>query len=85
MECKIKYFNGLSIPTNIIINDIKLNGFKLPWEIDDINILNVDKNKMKYRIEVRKENEQFKIIYEGNNMNHNIEKLNSDTNYEIRL
>ena len=79
------YFNGLSIPKDIIINDIKLNSFKVSWKIDDLNILNIDKNQIKYKIEIRKENEQFKSIYEGNNMNYNIDKLESDTNYEIRI
>ena len=79
------YFNGLSIPKDIKINDIKSNGFKVSWKLDDLNILNIDKNQIKYKIEIRKENEQFKSIYEGNNMNYIIEKLYSDTNYEIRI
>ena len=79
------YFNGLSIPKDIQINDITSNSFKLSWKIDDINILNIDKNKIKYKIEIRKENEQFNSIYENNNMNCYIDKLNSDTNYEIRI
>ena len=41
------YFNGLSIPKNIQINDITLNCFKLSWNIDDINILNINKNNYK--------------------------------------
>ena len=79
------YFNGLSIPKDIQFSDIKYNEFKLNWNIDNINIINIDKNKIKYRVEIRKENEQFKNIYEGNNMNCIINKLNSDTNYEIRI
>ena len=89
IEDKVKYeeyyFNGLSIPKDIIISDIKSNEFKVSWKIDDLNILNIDKNQIKYKIEIRKENEQFKSVYEGNNMNYNIDKLNSDTNYEIRI
>ena len=79
------YFNGLSIPKDIQINDIKVNSCNISWKIDDINILNIDKNKIKYKIEIRKENEQFNSIYENNNMNYNINKLESNTNYEIRL
>ena len=79
------YFNGLSIPKDIQISDIKVNSCNISWKIDDINILNIDKNKIKYKIEIRKENEQFNSIYENNNMNYNINKLESNTNYEIRL
>ena len=79
IDDKIKYeeyyFNGLSIPKNIQINDIKYNNCHISWKIDDINILNIDKNKIKYKIEIRKENEQFNSIYENNNMNYNINKL----------
>ena len=31
------YFNGLSIPKDIQINDITSNSFKLSWKIDNIN------------------------------------------------
>ena len=75
------YFNGLSLPKDIQINDIKYNSCNISWKIDD----NIDKNKIKYKIEIRKENKQFNSIYENNNMNYNINKLESNTNYEIRL
>ena len=79
------YFNGLSIPKDIQVSDIKLNSCNVSWKIDDLNILNIDKNKIKYRIEIRKENKQFKSIYEDKNMNYNITKLESNTNYELRI
>ena len=79
------YFNGLSSPKDIEISDINSNNFKILWKIEDLNILNIDKQKIKYKVEIRKENEKFKNIYEGNNMNCYIDKLNSDTNYEIRI
>ena len=79
------YFNGLSIPKDIQINDITPNSFKISWNIDDINILNIDKNKIKYKIEIRKENEEFKSIYENKDMNYIINNLNSNTNYEIKI
>ena len=44
------YFNGLSIPKDIQIGDIKLNSCNVSWKIDDLNILNIDKNKIKYKI-----------------------------------
>ena len=79
------YFNGLSIPKDIQINDIKCNSCNISWKIDELNIINIDKNKIKYRIEIRKENEQFNSIYEDINMNYNITKLESNTNYELKI
>ena len=79
------YFNGLSIPKDIQFSNNTFNGFKMTWDIDNINILNIDKNKIKYKIELRKENEQFKSIYEGNEKYYNVDKLKSNTNYEIRI
>ena len=63
------YFNGIPIPNNIEFNNISTNSMKISWKLDDINIINIDKKEIKYRIEIRKENnkEKFKQIYEGNN------------------
>ena len=79
------YFNGLSIPKDIQINDINSNGCNISWKIEDINMLNIEKNKIKFRIEIRKEKENFISIYEDNSMNYNLNKLDSNTNYEIRI
>ena len=81
------FFNGLSIPKDIQFSENKLAGFKINWNIDDLNLLNIDKNKIKYKVELREENgnEQFKSIYEGNNKYCTIDKLKSNTNYEIRI
>ena len=45
----------------------------------------INNNKIKYRVEIRKENEKFKLLYEGNDNIFNIVDLYQDTNYEIRL
>ena len=79
------YFNGLFIPKDIQINDITSDSFKVSWNLDDIDILNIDKNKINYKIEIRKENEEFKSIYENKDMNYIINNLNSNTNYEIKI
>ena len=90
-ENKVKYeeyfFNGISSPKDIEFKDIDINSFKINWKIDDINILNIDKNKIKFKIEIRKENtnDNFNKIYEGNEMNYLINNLESNTNYEIRI
>ena len=90
-ENKVKYeeyfFNGIPSPKNIEFNDIDINSLKVNWKIDNINILNIDKNKIKFKIEIRKENsdDNFNKIYEGNEMNYLINNLDSNTNYEIRI
>ena len=50
------YFNGVPIPINIEFKDIATNKIKILWKIDDIKILNFDKNEIKYKIEIKKEN-----------------------------
>ena len=42
------YFIGLPHLKNIEFSYINTKNFKLSWKIEDINILNIDKNKMKY-------------------------------------
>ena len=73
------YFNG-PIPKNIEFKDITTSSLNISWNIDNININN---EEIKYRIEMRKENEEFKKIYEGNNNNYSINNLIRDTNYEF--
>ena len=50
------YFNGIPIPKNIEFKDVGTNSFNLSWKLDDINIVNIDKKEIKFRIEIRKEN-----------------------------
>ena len=76
----------MPIPKDIQVNDISSNSFCVTWKIDDLNLLNIDKNKIKYKIELRKENEQkFESIYESKNNNHYLNKLESNINYEMRI
>jgi len=79
------YFNGISmpIPKDITFSDIELDSFKISWKIDDIK--NIDNREIKYKVEIRKENEKFKLSYEGNNNNCIINNLDSNTYYEIRI
>ena len=79
------YFNGIPIPKNIELKDISNSSLNITWKIDNINIIDVDINKMKYIVEMRKENEKFKFIYEGNNTNYSVNNLNINTNYEFRI
>ena len=79
------YFSGIQKPKNIQFNDIYLSCFKLSWEIDDIKIENINNNDIKYRVEVRKENDKFNNVYEGNNKNCTIKNLIQNSNYEVRI
>jgi len=88
-ENKIKYeeyfFNGIPFPKDIEFKDIDINSLKVKWKMDDINLLNIDKNKIKFKIEIKKENSDNIKIYEGNEMNYLINNLDSNTNYQIRI
>ena len=90
-ESAIKYeeyfFSGIPIPSNIKFNDISTNSFKISWNLEDINLLNIDKKEIKYKIEIKKENkkEKFKQIYESKDNSYLIDNLEKNTNYEIRL
>ena len=82
------YFNGIPIPKHIEFKEIGTNSFKVCWKIDNINILNIDKKEIKYRIEIRKENskDEFTQIYEGKEDNHLIkDKIEKNTTYELRI
>jgi len=90
-ENKVKYeeyiFNKIPSPENIELKDVYSNSIELYWKMDNIKILNIDKNKIKFKIEIRKENSEdnFNKIYEGNEMNFLINNLDCNTNYEIRI
>jgi len=81
------FFNGIQTPKEIKIEDINKNSFKVNWAIDKLNLLNIDNNQIKYRVEIRKENqnEKFLPVYEGNKTNCLVSDLNRNTNYEIRI
>ena len=79
------YFNGMNIPKDIKFSNIGINGFKVSWEIDDIKIPNIDTKQIKYKVELKKENEDFNLIYEDTNNYCTINDLEPNTNYEIRI
>ena len=85
----IKYeeycFNGIHIPTKFEIEDITPTNLKIYLKNDDINLINIEKNQIKYRIEMRKENDNFENIYEGNNNYYLINNLTSNSKYEFRI
>ena len=75
-------FNGFPIPENIEIKDITYNSCNIKWNLKDLNF---DSNKIKYIIEIKKENENYQKIYEGNKSQYLINDLTSGANYEIRI
>ena len=79
------YFNGIPIPYNIEFKDITGDSVNIYWKIDINKNINIDKNIFKYIIEMRKENENFSKVYEGNNTNCSINNLELNTNYEFRI
>ena len=79
------YFNGIAIPYNIEFKDISYQYLNLEWKVDNINNIYIDKNKIKYKIEARKNKEKFNRVYEGNNLNCLINDLDFDTEYEFRI
>ena len=78
-------FSGLPAPSNIEIKDITTDSFKILWKFDLNNIIDIKQNEIKYIIEIRKENEKFNQVYEGNSTDYLIKDLSDDTNYEIRI
>lgn len=80
------YFNGAPIPNNIEYKDntfIDFNNIELSWKLNDIK--NLDKNKFKFKIELKKENEDFQQIYETDKYEFIINNLKNNTKYEIRI
>ena len=80
------YFNGFQISKDIEFKEIESTNLKVFWKLDDVNLLNIDKNQIQYIIEIIKEKDQiFNKIYEGKEQNYLINKLKENTFYEIRI
>ena len=81
------YFNGLPIPKNINFKDISTNSFKIFWNIEETDLINEVKSKIKYKIEVRLENSNEKLgkFYESNNNNFLVDNLTEGGTYNIRI
>ena len=75
------YFNGLTKPYNIIINDSMLGYANVSWKND----LHLDDDKIQYIIEIRKGNEEFKEVYRGRNITYKLDNLIVNINYDLRI
>ena len=82
-----KYYFNIPIPKEIKFNDISSDSFKLEWKLDNLD--KFDKNKIKYKVELREINEnineKFNQVYFDSNTNCLITNLKSDTKYEIKI
>ena len=81
------HFSGIKNPKDIEFNDIKIDSLKMSWKFEENIPIELDMKKLKYKVEMRKENtkDNFIQVYEGKNNNCLIEKLNLGTNYEFRI
>ena len=81
------YFNGIPVPQIIKIENLNSTGGKISWDIDNINLINKDFDYLYYIIELRKEEESFKKIFQNAfyYKTYAINNLESNTNYEIRI
>ena len=80
------YFNGIEIPKNILFKDINVVSLNVFWEIDEAKIKK-DKENIKFIAEIRmaESKQNFTQVYEGYKNNCFIDKLNTNTTYEIRI
>ena len=84
----IKYeycFNGIPIPKDIEIKNLSKSSFNLYWKVDIIIMKNINNEQIKFKVEIKKENNKFIKIYEGNKNNFFVNNLEPNTNYEIRI
>ena len=84
--------NGLPVPKEIVFNDISWKGFKIEWKIDESKISQLDKNKITYKVLLRKsinenknQDNNFEQVYSDVNTNCTINYLNANTKYEIKI
>ncbi len=77
------YLCGIPLIKDIETKNLSYSSIDLSWNIDDIK--NFDKDKIKYKVEIKKENEEFNKVYEGNNNNCSLNNLIINTNYEFKI
>ena len=72
-----KYFFNIPIPKEIKFDDISIESFNLEWKLDKLDMF--DKNKIKYKVALRKFNEN---VNENENLNE-YENLNETVNKSL--
>ena len=78
-------FHIFCSPKDIKIDNILEDSLNISWYIDKLEYKDCNLNNMKYRVEGRKNKENFKKLYEGNDTKCNINNLMPDTNYQFRI
>ena len=79
------YFNGIPSPQNIEITDISFDSAKIKWEIDNLNILNINNKDIKFKIEIRKCDDKSFQVYDVNSKSVNFKELKKSAEYEFRI
>ena len=75
-----EYCFNISPPKNLEFKDVYATNLNLSWESENIN-----NEKISYKVEMRKKNEGFILVYEGNNRNCSVNNLDIKTDYEFRI
>ena len=75
------YYSGIFLKN--IKYCIYASSVDISWTLEnnDIN----SNNNIKFKVEMRKENEEYKNVYEGTNYNCEVNNLSKNTNYEFRI
>ena len=81
------FFSGIPIPKEINYKWIKENSIQLNWKIDNIKLINVNNDQIKYKVEAKKDdpNDKFSQVYEGKENNCFVENINDNFDYEFRI
>lgn len=67
----------------IKVKDVNFSDINISWKIDDINTNCLE--KIKYKVEMKKEDGDFKLIYEGDKNSYSINNLEPYTEYQFRI
>ena len=88
----IKYeeyiFNGIDvigIPKDIKIKNVSGYSLDLFWDVDHINSIIIDYDKINFIVEMKKEKEDFKEVYKGKDLCCSIHNLEMNIDYELRI
>ena len=78
------FFNGIGIPYNIEFNYISSNSLDIKWDFEHKDIYN---NQLKFQVEMKEidSDNNFKIIYEGDELNCRLNELYLWKIYEFRI
>ena len=76
------YFSGI-LPPKIVKYNSYASSVDIYWTFENIELNS--NNNINFKVEIRKENEDYKKVYEGTNSNCEVNNLSMNTNYEFRI